>query len=78
MAPGRAALAIAVLATSVAACVAIPQDVKQTFAPAGPNETSYFRRRPDAPSPQGFVAPAPPPASASALTPASTPDGGTP
>jgi len=70
----RAALALGLLALSVAACVSIPQEVKQTFAPAGPSETSYYRRRPDAPPPEGFVRPEPPPAPSAAppAPPAST------
>jgi hypothetical protein len=70
----RAALALGLLAASVVACVSIPQEVKQTFAPAGPGETSYYRRRPDAPPPEGFVLPAPPPAPGAppAAPPAST------
>jgi hypothetical protein len=51
------ALAIGVLAGGVVACVAVPPEVRQTFAPAGPGETSYYRRRPDAPPPEGFVQP---------------------
>ena len=48
------------LLVGLAACVSIPQDVKQTFEPPRPGETSYFVRRPDAPRPEGFAAPAPP------------------
>ena len=55
-----AVVAVGLLA-SLAACVSIPQEVKQTFAPPGPGETSYFVRRPDAPRPEGFAAPAPAP-----------------
>ena len=51
------ALAIGVLAAGVVACVAVPPEIRQTFAPAGPGETSYYRRRPDAPPPEGFVQP---------------------
>jgi hypothetical protein len=60
--------AVAALGLGLAACVSIPQEVKQTFAPPAPGETSYFQRRPDAPRPEGFAAPAPP-----ALTPTPTP-----
>jgi hypothetical protein len=60
------------LLSCLAACVSIPQDVKHTFAPPGPGETSYFVRRPDAPRPEGFAAPAPP-TSTSTPTPTSTP-----
>lgn len=59
----------------LAACVSIPQEVKQTFEPPRPGETSYFERRPDAPRPEGFAAPAPPPSpppTASTPTPTST------
>jgi hypothetical protein len=80
----RGALALGLLVASVAACVSIPQEVKQTFSPAGPSETSYYRRRPDAPPPDGFVRPEPAPA-ASATPPEPPPaapppatDGGAP
>lgn len=53
----RGALVLGLLAVGVASCVSIPQEVKETFSPVGPGETSYFRRRPDAPPPEGFVAP---------------------
>jgi hypothetical protein len=59
------------LLASLAACVSIPQEVKQTFTPPGPGETSNFVRRPDAPRPEGFAAPAPPPSATP--TPTSTP-----
>jgi hypothetical protein len=70
----RAVLALGLLALSTLACVSIPQEVKQTFAPAGPSETSYFRRRPDAPPPEGFARPEPPaaPSAPPAAPPAST------
>jgi len=61
MLPRRGALVAVGLLVSLAACVSIPQEVKQTFAPPGPGETSYFVRRPDAPRPEGFAAPAPAP-----------------
>ncbi len=64
------ALAIGVFATGVAACVAVPQEIRQTFAPAEPGETSYYRRRPDAPPPEGFVKPEAPDAGAPAAPPA--------
>ena len=60
------ALAFGVFATGVVACVAVPPEIRQTFAPAGPGETSYYRRRPDAPPPEGFVKPEPPDAAAPA------------
>jgi hypothetical protein len=50
------------LAGCLDACVSIPHDVKETFEPPRPGETSYFVRRSDAPQPEGFAAPAPPPA----------------
>ncbi len=60
--PRRSRLASVVLAPlgvltalGVAACVEIPADVSATFAPARPEEPSQYRRRADAPSPQGFV-----------------------
>jgi len=59
MIPRAGALALGLLVATVAACVSIPQEVKQTFSPAGPTETSYYRRRPDAPPPEGFVRPEP-------------------
>lgn len=82
----RGALALGMLAACVAACVSIPQEVKQTFAPAAPGETSYYRRRPDAPPPEGFVKPEPPappapPAAPPEPAPAAPPpaaDGGAP
>jgi hypothetical protein len=68
------------LGLALTACVSIPQEVKQTFTPPGPGETSYFERRPDAPRPDGFAAPTPPtptptptPTSTSTTTPTSTP-----
>ncbi len=66
------AFAIGILATAVVACVAVPPEVRQTFAPAGPGETSYYRRRPDAPPPEGFIQPEAPDAAAPIATPAST------
>lgn len=48
------------LLAALAACVSIPQEVKQTFEPPRPGETSYYVRRPDAPRPEGFAAPPPP------------------
>lgn len=69
----RGALALGLLVASVVACVSIPQEVKQTFSPAGPTETSYYRRRPDAPPPEGFVRPEPPPAASASATPSETP-----
>jgi hypothetical protein len=67
------------LGLALTACVSIPQEVKQTFTPPGPGETSYFERRPDAPRPDGFAAPTPPtptptptPTSTSTTTPTST------
>jgi hypothetical protein len=65
-------LAIGVVAAGIAACVDVPQEVRQTFAPAGPGETSYYRRRPDAPPPDGFVKPVAPDAGAPVATPAPT------
>ncbi len=59
-----------VLLTGLAACVSIPQDVKHTFEPPGPGETSYFVRRPEATRTDGFAAPAP---QAPAPTPSSAP-----
>jgi hypothetical protein len=67
-----AVVAVGLLA-SLAACVSIPQEVKQTFTPPGPGETSYFVRRPDAPRPEGFAAPAPPPSATPTPTPTPTP-----
>jgi hypothetical protein len=52
------------LGLGLAACVSIPQEVKATFEPPRPGETSYFERRPDAPRPEGFAAPTPAPAAA--------------
>jgi hypothetical protein len=59
MLPARGSLAATgvLLVMAAAACVEVPQEVRQTFAPAGPSETSYYRRRPDAPPPDGFVRP---------------------
>jgi hypothetical protein len=80
----RGALALGLLVASAAACVSIPQEVKQTFSPAGPSETSYYRRRPDAPPAEGFVRPEPPPAASATPSeprPAAPPpatDGGAP
>ncbi len=63
---------------ALTACVSIPQEVKQTFAPPGPGETSYFERRRNAPRPEGFAAPptptpTPTSTSTSTSTPTSTP-----
>jgi hypothetical protein len=55
---GAVALGV-LLAGCLAGCVSVPQDVKQAFEPPRPGETSYYVRRPDAPRPEGFVAPAP-------------------
>jgi hypothetical protein len=82
----RRSFAIGIVAMCLVACVAIPQEVKQTFEPAGPGETSYFQRRLDAPRPEGFVAPAPAPAPLPTTAPAPEPppaapasgDGGAP
>jgi hypothetical protein len=60
-------ITLAAAGLALTACVSIPAEVKQTFEPPRPGETSYFIRRPDAPPPEGFVAPAPTP------TPAPTP-----
>ena len=65
------ALAIGVLAGGVVACVAVPPEIRQTFAPAGAGETSYYRRRPDAPPPEGFAQPEATDAAAPIVTPAS-------
>jgi hypothetical protein len=46
-----------VLATMAITCVKIPAEVQAQFAPAQPNDNSYFRPRADAPSPAGFVVP---------------------
>ncbi len=43
------------VAASVLACVKIPDNVQQTFAPAQPQENSYFRKRSDAPGALGFI-----------------------
>lgn len=64
------ALAIGVLAGGVVACVAVPPGIRQTFEPASPGETSYYRRRPDAPPPDGFVQPEAIDAAAPIATPA--------
>lgn len=72
------ALLLGLLALGVASCVSIPQEVKETFSPAGPGETSYFGRRPDAPAPEGFVVPPAAPAASDALAPSSLRDGGSP
>jgi len=69
MLPRCGAIAALGLLAGLAACVSIPQEVKQTFEPPRPGETSYFERRPDAPRPEGFAAPAPAP---STPTPTST------
>jgi hypothetical protein len=60
------------LGLALTACVSIPQEVKQTFTPPGPGETSYFERRPDAPRPDGFAAPTPPPPTPPPPPPATT------
>ena len=75
MLPRSGALVALGLLVSLAACVSIPQEVKQTFSPPAPGETSYFIRRPDAPRPEGFAAPAPPPSATPTPppTPAPTP-----
>ncbi|MGD0526953.1 MAG: hypothetical protein ABSE49_17545 [Polyangiaceae bacterium] len=70
-------ITLAAAGLALTACVSIPAEVKQTFEPPRPGETSYFIRRPDAPPPEGFVAPAPTPTPAPAPTPAPTPAPGT-
>jgi hypothetical protein len=64
----------------LAGCVSIPQEVKQTFEPPRPGETSYFVRRPDAPRPEGFAATVAPatPTPTPTSTPPAPPPGPTP
>ena len=47
---------VAILAASATvACVAIPKEVRATFAEAEEHENDYVRTRSDAPSPRGFL-----------------------
>jgi hypothetical protein len=66
-------MTLAAAGLALTACVSIPTEVKQTFEPPRAGETSYFIRRPDAPRPEGFAAPAPAPTPAPAPAPAPTP-----
>lgn len=49
-------MTLGLLGLVVAGCVRIPAAVQAEFAPAGPDDHSYFRRRLDAPDPQEFAA----------------------
>jgi hypothetical protein len=61
------------LLAGLAACVSLPQEVKQTFEPPRPGETSYYVRRADAPRPEGF---APTPTAPPTPTPAASSSAG--
>ena len=67
---GRTALALAVAALGIVACVDVPDNMRAQFAPAGPNDRTNYR-----PGPHGSALPAPsepllPPPDAGAPAPA--------